>query len=108
MVKSAVSTSERAALPQRDANARGLDDGARSGEEGKSHRNQSRFAEHSEETGEGWGSRREQENLLVYQQLSGELLYILHALAHVPALEGTLHTACFGPPAAISCPGDYG
>ena len=59
VVEGAVSASECAALTQGNANARGLSDGARSGEKGKSHGNQGRFAEHVGETGEGWRSERE-------------------------------------------------
>ena len=55
VVESAVSTGERAALSQGNANTRGMDNGARRGEEGKSHGYQSRFAEHGEETDEGLG-----------------------------------------------------
>jgi hypothetical protein len=60
VVKGAVSLSERAALSQGNANARSLDDRARGSEEGKSHRDERRLAEHCVEAGEGWrraGSR---------------------------------------------------
>ena len=51
VVEGAVGPLEGAALTHGDADARGLDDGGRGSEEGKSHRDEGRFAEHRGESG---------------------------------------------------------
>lgn len=56
VVESTVSVGERCALRQGDANARLLSNGARGGNEGKSHCDQRCFAEHGEGGGESWVS----------------------------------------------------
>lgn len=81
VVEGAVSTGEGAALPKLDADARGLDDGARSGEQREGNGDQSGFAEHGGETDASWGNRREQESLTASVQLAVPLL------KHPPCLE---------------------
>lgn len=66
-----------------------MDDGVRSGEEGESHIDQGRFAEHGGEAGEGWRGRQEgREILSLRKQLSAVPLCTPDALALVPTLEG--------------------